>query len=141
VGGGQRPAVIDDRVRTGKRLPTYISEPDRGRQHWNYQRAERDAVYANRRRLRGDRGQQLMGRRGEFLGRRNAHLYDAGTMRRTHLLGHGNILKRLLVHVAAGNLGLWMHTLIGIGTPRGLQSRLVTVLAIFFLCGCFCATK
>jgi transposase len=30
-------------------------------------------------------------------------------MRRTHLRGHGNILKRLLVHAAACNLGLWMR--------------------------------
>jgi transposase len=44
-------------------------------------------------------------------------------MRRTHLRGHGNILKRLLVHVAGASLGLWMrHTLTGIGTPRGLQA-------------------
>lgn len=53
-------------------------------------------------------------------------------MRRTHLRGHGNILKRLLVHVAACNLGLWMRTLTGIGTPRGLQGRLAAVLAFFF---------
>jgi transposase len=113
-------------------LRTYISEPDRGRQNWIDQHAERDAVYANRRRIRGDRGQQLMRRRGELLERPNAHLYETGGMRRTHLRGHGNILKRLLVHVAACNLGLWMRTLTGIGTPRGLQGRLATALAIWF---------
>jgi transposase len=53
-------------------------------------------------------------------------------MRRTHLRGHGNILKRLLVHAAGCNLGLWMRTLTGIGTPRGLQGRLAAVLAFFF---------
>ena len=53
-------------------------------------------------------------------------------MRRTHLRGHGNILKRLLVHVAACNLGLWMRTLTGIGTPRGLQGRLAAVQALCF---------
>ncbi len=42
-----------------------------------------------------------MRRRGELLERPNAHLYETGGMRRTHLRGHGNILKRLLVHVAA----------------------------------------
>jgi transposase len=36
------------------KIPTYISEPDRGRQSWTDQHAERDAVYANRRRIRGD---------------------------------------------------------------------------------------
>jgi transposase len=113
-------------------LRTYISEPDRGRQNWIDQHAERDAVYANRRRIRGNRGQQLMRRRGELLERPNAHLYETGGMRRTHLRGHGNILKRLLVHVAACNLGLWMRTFTGIGTPRGLQGRLATALAIWF---------
>ncbi|MDZ4343922.1 MAG: transposase, partial [Candidatus Binatia bacterium] len=113
-------------------LRTYISEPDRGRQNWIDQHAERDAVYANRRRIRGGRGQQLMRRRGELLERPNAHLYETGGMRRTHLRGHGNILKRLLVHVAACNLGLWMRTLTGIGTPRGLQGRLAAVWAFCF---------
>ena len=114
-------------------LRTYISEPDRGRQHWIGEQAERDAVYANRRRIRGERGQLLMRQRGELLERPNAHLYETGGMRRTHLRGHGNILKRLLVHVAACNLGLWMRTLTGIGTPRGLQGRLAAV-------GAFCFT-
>ena len=113
-------------------LRTYISEPDRGRQHWIDQHAERDAVYANRRRIRDERGQQLMRQRGELLERPNAHLYETGGMRRTHLRGHGNILKRLLVHAAACNLGLWMRTLTGIGTPRGLQGRLAAVWAFCF---------
>src|SRR6476660_9056426 len=37
-------------------IRTYISEPNRGPQSWTDQEAERDAVYANRRRIRGDRG-------------------------------------------------------------------------------------
>ena len=41
-------------------------------------------------------------------------------------------LKRLLVHVAACNLGLWMRTLTGIGTPRGLQGRFAAVWAFCF---------
>ena len=145
-------AVTDDKVKTGEELVTdkgyhskqtvldmqslgirtYISEPDRGRQHWIDQHAERDAVYTNRRRIRGERGKRLMRLRGELLERPNAHLYETGRMRRTHLRGHGNILKRLLVQVAAANLGLWMRTLTGIGTPRGLQGRFAAVLAFFF---------
>ena len=35
---------------------TYIAEPRRGRQHWEHQHAERDAVYGNRRRMDGDHG-------------------------------------------------------------------------------------
>ena len=42
-------------------------------------------------------------------------------MRRVHLRRHPNILKRLLVHVAAFNLGLVMRKFFGKGTPRGLQ--------------------
>ena len=79
-----------------------------------------------------ERGQLLMRQRGELLERPNAHLYETGGMRRTHLRGHGNILKRLLVHVAACNLGLWMRTLTGVGTPRGLQGSLAAVWAFCF---------
>ena len=41
-----------------------------------------------------------------------------------HVRGHENALKRLLIHAGAFNLGLWMRTLFGIGTPRALQGRL-----------------
>jgi len=111
-------------------LRTYISEPDRAPQEWIDQHAARDAVYANRRRIKGARGQALMRRRGELLERPIAHLYDTGGMRRTHLRKHGNILKRLLVHAAAANLGLWMRTLTGIGSPRGLQGHVAAVFAL-----------
>jgi hypothetical protein len=47
-----------------------------------------------------------------------------GGLRRAHVRGHENVLKRLLVHAGAFNLGLWMRTLFGVGTPRGLQGRL-----------------
>jgi transposase len=64
-----------------------------------------------------------MRRRGEYVERSFAHLYDTGGMRRTHLRGHENILKRLLVHAGAFNLGLLMRKAFGRGTPRGLQGR------------------
>jgi hypothetical protein len=64
-----------------------------------------------------------MRRRGELVERSFAHVYDTGGMRRTHLRGHTNILKRLLIHAGAFNLGLVMRQLIGLGTPRGLQGR------------------
>ena len=50
--------------------------------------------------MRGGRGKRLLRRRGEYLERSFAHVYDTGGMRRTHLRGHRNILKRLLVHAA-----------------------------------------
>ena len=67
---------------------TYISEPDRGDQSWIDQEDARDAVYGNRRRIRGDRGKRLLRRRGERVERSFAHTYDTGGMRRTHLRGH-----------------------------------------------------
>jgi transposase len=111
-------------------LRTYIAEPDRGRRKWKKKADARDAVYANRRRIRGARGLALLRQRSEHLERPNAHLYETGAMRRTHLRGHANILKRLLVHTGAFNLGLLMRTLIGVGTPRGLQGRLAAVLTL-----------
>ncbi len=111
------------RTLTEARLRTYISEPDRGRQRWEDQPKERKAVYANRRRIRGDRGKRLLRSRGELLERPFAHCYETGAMRRTHLRGHEKILKRLLIHVGACNLSLLMRTLCGIGKPKILQDR------------------
>jgi len=105
-------------------LRTYIAEPDRGRRRWKKRPAARAVVYANRRRIRGARGLALLRQRSERLERPNAHLYETGAMRRTHLRGHANILKRLLVHIGGFNLGLLMRALFGIGTPRSLQGRL-----------------
>lgn len=50
-----------------------------------------------------------------------AHLYETGGLRRAHVRGHENVLKRLLVHASAFNLGLWMRSIFGVGTPRALQ--------------------
>jgi len=102
-------------------LRPYISEPDRGRRKWKDDVAAQMVVYANRRRIRGERGKRLQRLRGERLERPFAHLYETGGMRRVHLRGHTNILKRLLIHAAGFNLGLVLRTVIGVGTPRGLQ--------------------
>ena len=77
---------------------------------WKNKAAARDAVYANRRRIHGARGLALLRRRSESPERPNAHLYETGRMRRTHLRGHTNILKRLFVHIGGFNLGLLMRT-------------------------------
>ena len=110
-------------------LRTYIAEPDRGRRNWEKKAAARDAVYANRRRIHGARGLALLRQRSERLERPNAHLYETGGLRRTHLRGHANILKRLFLHVSGFNLGLFMRTLFGIGTPRSLQGRIRALVA------------
>jgi len=110
-------------------LRSYISEPDRGRRNWKKNPTARDAVYRNRRRIRGPRGLRLLRLRGERLERPFAHLYETGGMRRVSLRGHTNIRKRLLIHAGGFNLGLLMRQLIGVGTPRGLQGRLAAALA------------
>jgi transposase len=120
--------VMLDLAEAGRR--SYISEPVRPRQHWDGEEAERDAVYANRRRKKGARGQRLMRRRGEVLERSFAHVLGTGGMRRTHLRFHHNIAKRMLI-VAGFNLGLLMRKRFGVGTPRGLQGRLAAVIAAF----------
>jgi transposase len=90
------------------------------------------AVYANRRRVRGNRGKRLMRRRGELIERSFAHAYQTGAMRRTHLRRHENIAKRLLVHVGGFNLGLVMRRLTGCGKPRRLQGLFSSVFGLFW---------
>ena len=70
-----------------------------------------------------------MRQRSERVERSFAHVYDTGGVRRTHLRGHTNVLKRLLIHAGGFNLGLVMRQLIGAGTPRGLQARVGAALA------------
>jgi transposase len=110
-------------------IRSYIAEPDRGRRDWSKQPEAQAPVYRNRRRIRGARGRRLMRQRGERIERSFAHLYDTGDMRRTHLRGHENILKRLLIHAGGFNLGLLVRSILGVGTPRGLQGRLAAVIA------------
>jgi transposase len=102
---------------------SYIAEPDRGRRDWTQAPAAQRLVYGNRRRVRGARGKRLLRCRSQYVERSFAHLYDTGGLRRTHLRGHQNILKRLLVHAGAFNLGILMRKAFGRGTPRGLQGR------------------
>ena len=91
---------------------------------------EKVAVYQNRRRIRGTRGKRLLRQRGERVERSFAHMYETGALRRTHLRRHDNIIKRLMIHAGAFNLGLVMRKLSACGTPRGLQGRMV---ALFFV--------
>ncbi len=113
-------------------IRSYIAEPDRGRRDWSEEPEAQAPVYRNRRRIRGRRGRRLMRRRGETIERSFAHLYDTGGMRRTHLRGHTNILKRLLIHAGGFNLGLLMRAMFGVGTPRGFQDLAARALAPLF---------
>ena len=105
-------------------LRSYISEPDRGRRNWMDQEDgldARDATYANRRRIKGERGKGLLRKRGELLERSFAHNYETGGMRRLHLRHRENIAKRVLIHSAAFNLGLLMRVKYGLIKPRRLS--------------------
>ncbi|MGH9724466.1 MAG: hypothetical protein ACRD41_05310 [Candidatus Acidiferrales bacterium] len=59
-------------------------------------------------------------------------MYETGGMRRVHLRGRNNILKRLLVHGAAFNLALVLRKILGVGKPRQLQGL---DLQLLWLCG------
>ena len=104
---------------------TYIPEPKRKRP-WKWSErpaAERRAVTANHRRVRGARSKKLQRRRSELVERSFAHVCETGGARRCWLHGTLKVSKRYLLQVAARNLGLIMRKLFGMGTPRGLQTE------------------
>ena len=114
-------------------IRTYVSEPNRGRRNWKGKAEEQQAVHANRRRIRGERGKQLLRDRGMMLERPFAHTLETGGMRRVHLRHRENILKRILIQYAALNLSLLLRNSFGRGTPRGLQGRYATTLLLLIL--------
>ena len=104
---------------------TYIPEPKR-KKPWTWRErpaAERRAVTANHRRVRGARSKKLQRRRSELVERSFAHVCQTGGARRCWLHGMLKVSKRYLMQVAARNLGLIMRKLFGMGTPRGLQKE------------------
>ena len=111
---------------------TYISErQERRKRHWEGKAEQQQATYANRRHVQGAYGQRLLRKRGELIERSFAHCYETGGMRRTHLRKHHNILKRLLIHVAAFNLSLILRKWLGSGTPRELRNRQSALVFVF----------
>mgnify|MGYP001792489277 CR=1 FL=1 len=102
---------------------SYIPEPQReGGRKWEGKAAEKKAVYANRRRVKGRHGKRLLKKRGELIERSFAHCYETGGMRRVYLRGRENVLKRQLIHVGAFNLSLIFRKTLGAGTPRELRN-------------------
>ena len=102
---------------------SYLPEPQRGQRKWAGKAAEQKAVYGNRRRVQGCYGKRLLKKRGELIERSFAHCYETGAMRRVHLRGRKNILKRQLIHVGTFNLSLIFRQTLGAGTPRELRNR------------------
>ena len=103
---------------------TYIAEPERGVRNWDGKTAEKEAVYANRRRVRGERGKRLQRGRGEKIERNFAHQFDTGGMDRLWVRGLENVHKKLLIQAAACNLALLMRSIYGVGKPRAAHDRL-----------------
>src|SRR6266852_4063840 len=134
---GYHSSAVVQRVKSYE-VRSYIPEKkQKGRRDWQGKRAEQQAVYENRRRVRGAYGKSLLRRRGELIERSFAHCYETGGMRRCHLRGRQNILKRQLIHVGAFNMSLILRKLLGAGTPRELKNRAGEVfwrLLRFLLC-------
>src|SRR5712664_3543227 len=110
---------------TEMELRTYIAEPERGERNWQDKPAEKEAVYANRRRIRGERGKRLQAQRGERIERNFAHQFDTGGLDRMYVRGMGNVHKKLLLQAAACNLALLMRSLYGAGKPRAAHDRII----------------
>jgi transposase len=103
---------------------TRIAEPQRkGFSRWHGDTAAREAVYANRNRLRSGVGKAAMRKRAKIVERSFAHTLERSGMRRCWLRGRENVHKRYLIHVAGHNLGLLMRHLIGAGTPKEAAAR------------------
>lgn len=105
-------------------IRTYIPERDspHGRRWTKRSANEKAAVYGNRRRVRGKRGQALGRLRSEYAERSFAHTCETGGARRSRLRGLVNVAKRYLMYIAGRNLGVIMRALFGVGTPRSLQA-------------------
>src|SRR5216684_4958401 len=110
---------------TEMELRTYIAEPERGKRNWEDKPAEKEAVYANRRRIRGARGKRLQAQRGEKIERNFAHQFDTGGMDRLYVRGMVNVHKKLLLQAAACNLALLLRSYYGAGKPRAAHDRIV----------------
>jgi transposase len=110
---------------------SYIAEPERGARNWAGKEAEKAAVYANRRRIQGDRGKRLQRQRGERLERNFAHQFDTGGLDRLYVRGTENVHKKLLVQAAACNLALLMRSMYGSGKPRSAHDRVMEAILAF----------
>ena len=81
------------------------------------------AVYANRRRVRGNYCKNLLRRRGELVEHSFVHCYETGGMRCCHLRGRENMLKRQSARFSGFNLSLVMRQLLGAGISREPKNK------------------
>lgn len=116
---------------------TYVPEPKRRyRYRWlDKPVGQQEAVYANRRRVRGERSKRLQRQRSEKVERSFAHVCETGGARRTWLRGLETVSKRYLLQAAARNLGLVLRKLFGIGTAKSLQGFAGLLWALYLATG------
>jgi transposase len=112
-------------------LRSYLAEPDRGARNWEGKEAAKAAVYANRRRIKGERGKLLQRQRGERIERNFAHQFDTGGLDRLYVRGMDNVHKKFLLQAAACNLALLMRSKHGAGKPRAAHDRAVEAILVF----------
>jgi transposase len=125
---GYHSSAVVQRVKSYQ-VRSYIPEKQqKGQRHWEGKAEQQQAVYQNRQRVRGSYGKSLLRRRGELVERSFAHCYETGGLRRCHLRGRENILKRTLIHVGAFNLSLILRKLLGAGTPREMKNRAASLI-------------
>jgi transposase len=140
--GYHADAVLEKLDETGYRA--YIAEPKREPRNWKKQRRRdgdervarrKRALYGNRRRSRSNRGRHLQKLRAEYPERGFAHLKRTGGLARVFVRGRREVTKKVQSYVAAANLSVILRTLLGMGTPRGLQGRLrEAIAAMLTLC-------
>ena len=119
-------------------VESYIASKDVTR-NFEGKPAEKKRYQANERRLKTKAGKSLFKLRSGKTERSMAHMYLTGGLRRCWLRGHGNIIKRLMIHAVSFNLGLIMRKALGCGTPRGLAEKLSQTISEFlrFIAGNF----
>ena len=110
---------------------SYIAEPDRGPRNWDGRETEKQAVYDNRRRIRGNRGKRLQRQRGERIERNFAHQFDTGGLDRLYVRGLDNVHKKFVIQAAACNLALLMRSLYGAGKPRAAHEGVIELFLAF----------
>ena len=110
---------------------SYIAEPERGERNWEDKAAEKQAVYANRRRVGGERGKRMQQQRGEKIERNFAHQFDTGGMDRLYVRGLANAHKKFLLQAAACNLALLLRLFYRAGKPRAAHDMARTAFFVF----------
>jgi len=114
------------------KVRSYIAEPDRGPRNWDGKEAEKQAVYGNRRRIKGDRGKRMQRQRGERIERNFAHQFDTGGLDRLWVRGLENVHKKFLIQAAACNLALLLRARYGSGKPRAAHDRAAEAFLMIF---------